>query len=318
MYLVSEFKLYATRAGHLLASLVLLGAVTFNSSAAEPTAIIDLWPGSPPDEPAAAALEAEADLTKPTDRLIAGRRIIKLGNVSKPQLHVYLPPSERRNGSMVVVCPGGGFTILAWDLEGTEVAAWLNAQGIAAAVLKYRVPTRTRENRWLAPVQDTQRALSLVRSRAAEWSLAPDRIGTLGFSAGGFTAAHVALQPTQRLYEGVDAADQVSFRPDFVVLVYPGSLVADDTRELKPELVPTKSTPPFFLVHAADDRVPSENSVQLFLALRRAGVPAELHVYQNGGHGYGLRPVADSPVTSWADRCEAWFIGQGLMPAKAR
>ena len=318
MAFVSEFKYSAALARRSLAPLVLLGAVTLRSFAAEPTTIINLWPGSPPDEPVAATVEAEADLTKPTDRLIAGRRIIKLGNVSTPQLHVYLPPPERRNGSMVVVCPGGGFSILAWDLEGTEVAAWLNGQGTAAAVLKYRVPTRTRENRWLAPVQDAQRALSLVRSRAAEWSLAPDRIGTLGFSAGGFTAAHVGLQPTQRLYPAVDAADQVPFRPDFVVLVYPGSLVTDDTRELKPELTPTKSTPPFFLVHAADDRVPSENSVQLFLALRRAEVPAELHVYQNGGHGYGLRPDPQFPVTSWAERCEAWFHVQGLKPAQAR
>ena len=286
--------------------------MTTHLAAAEPAQVLDLWPGMPPGE--ARELGPETDLTKPEDRLIAGRRIIKLGNVATPQLHVYLPLPGKQNGTAVVICPGGGFHILAWDLEGTEVAEWLNSIGVTAFVLKYRVPRRQANNSLMA-VQDTQRALSVVRNRAAEWNLAPDRIGVLGFSAGGFAAAHAATQFEKRSYVAGDAADKLPFRPDFAVLIYAGGLIDDKSLQLKPEFVATKDAPPTFLVHALDDGVRCENSVQLFLSLKSAGVPGELHVYDAGGHGYGMRNDAKFPVTTWPQRCEDWFQRRGWLPS---
>jgi acetyl esterase/lipase len=295
----------------ILCSLLL--AMLGNAHAAEVTAVLNIWPAKPPGEPL--KVGEEKDMTKQQDRLIAGRRIIKLGNVTTPQIHVFLPPKDKRNHTAVVVCPGGGFNILAWDLEGTEVAEWLNSLGVAAVVLKYRVPSRQQNVVWLSAVQDAQRALSLTRAKAAEWDIAPDRIGVLGFSAGGFTATHVAVQHMKRVYEASDAVDKVSFRPDFAVIVYPGLLIDDKTGALKPEFTASKDTPPMFLVHAGNDPVRCENSVQMFLALKKAGVPSELHVYDAGGHGYGLRPQAEFPVTTWPKRCEGWLDRHGWLKA---
>jgi acetyl esterase/lipase len=200
-------------------------------------------------------------------------------------------------------------------LEGTEVAQWLNAQGVTALVLKYRVPRRP-ENPSLMAVQDAERALSLARSKADTWGFAPDRLGVLGFSAGGFTAAHVAVAHKKRSYEPSDEIDKISFRPDFGVIVYAGGLIDDKTGELKPEFAVTKETPPLFFAHAVDDGVKCENSVQLFLALKQAGVPSELHIYDAGGHGYGLRADAKFPVTTWPQRCEEWMHRNGWLNAK--
>lgn len=279
--------------------------------AAGPAAVLNLWPKEPPGE--LLKLVPEQDLTKDKDRLIAGRRIIKLGNVATPQVHLFQPPKEKRNGTAVVICPGGGFNILAWDLEGTEVAEWLNSLGVTAVVLKYRVPSKQGDSRWLSAVQDAQRAMSLTRSKAKEWGIAPDRIGVLGFSAGGFTAGHVAVQHGKRLYDAIDDTDKTTFRPDFAVLVYPGMFIDDKSRELKPEFKASKETPPLFFVHAEDDGLSCENSIQLYLSLKKAGVPGELHVYDVGGHGYGLRPVAELPVTGWPKRCEDWLGRRGLL-----
>lgn len=285
------------------------------ASAREPDAVVNLWPAKPPGE--AIKGGAEQDFTKPTDRLIAGRRIIKLGNVSVPQAHVFLPPQDKRNGTAVVICPGGGFSILAWDLEGTEVADWLNGLGVTAVVLKYRVPTRDHQQVLEAPVQDTQRALSITRGRAADWGLAADRIGLLGFSAGGHTAGMAAVKQGDRIYAAVDDTDKVSCRVDFAVLIYPGGLVDNATGQLREEVKITKESPPMFFAHAQDDGAIAENSVLLFLALKKAGVPAELHVYDAGGHGYGLRPVPEFPVTSWPDRCGDWMRRRGLLTRPA-
>jgi acetyl esterase/lipase len=292
---------------------------TPTARADEPTAVLNVWPDKPPGEPATSA-EPEQDLTKPTDRLIAGARIIKLGHVTTPQMHVYLPAAERSNGTAVVICPGGGFNILAWDLEGTEVAQWLNSLGVAAVVLKYRVPKPTSGPPWQAAVQDAQRAMSLTRSKASDWGIDPQKIGILGFSAGGLTAGHVAVENDKRAYEPIDEADKVPYRPDFAVLIYAGGLIDDKTDQLKPEFVVTKLTPPVFFAHAADDKARCENSVQLFLALNKAGVPSELHVYDAGGHGYGLRFNSQFPVTTWSKRCEEWLMRRGLvklLPAQA-
>lgn len=276
---------------------------------AEPAEVIDLWPEKPPGFQVEGG--PERDTSGPEGRPVAGRPVVRLGFVSEPEIHVYRPADGTGVGTAVVVCPGGGFNILAWDLEGTEVAEWLNSVGVTAAVLKYRAPTAKADPNWLPPVQDAQRAVSLVRAKAGTWGLAADRVGILGFSAGGKAAAMTALANGRRAYEPVDAADETSCRPDFAALVYPAYLVGDDGR-LRPEVVVTNEAPPTFLAHAYDDKIGPANSVRLFEALKEAGVPAELHVYSTGGHGYGLRPT-DQPVTAWPKRCEEWMRTQGLL-----
>lgn len=290
---------------------ILAGFLCFaiqETQAADPI-VMDLWHDAIPGPPAVTD-GAEADFTKPTDNLVAGKRIIKLGNVSRPQMHVYLPEADRANGGSVVICPGGGFSILAWDLEGTEVAEWLNDLGFAAIVLKYRVPTRQHQSpdNWEGPVMDTQRALSIARSHATQWKLDPNRMGVLGFSAGGNTAAMAAVKNGERLYQGTDKQDEAPCNVNFAILIYPAWLAEDDG-SLKSEYAVSKDSPPMFFVHAADDRVTCQSSVAMFSALNRVGVPAELHVYPTGGHGYGLRPT-DQPVTHWPKQAATWLNSQ--------
>jgi acetyl esterase/lipase len=292
----------------LLLSLVVVGwALT--ASAAEPV-VLNLWPGKPPGE--AKELPPEADTTKDTDRLIAGRRIIKLGNVSTPQLAVYRAPKEMDTGASVIICPGGGHNILAYDLEGTEVAQWLNGVGVTGILLKYRVPFRDPNDRAHAAVQDGQRAVSLVRFKAAEWGLDPKRIGMLGFSAGGQVAGLVSLGE-KREYEAVDDTDRISSRPDFAVLIYPGGFLERDAPRLLESVKVTKAAPPMFFVHAFDDNVSALNSLLVAAELKKAGVSAEVHVYSIGGHGYGLRHVDGQPVTDWPKACEAWLKASGIV-----
>lgn len=289
---------------------------------AESPETIPLWPeGRMPGPPPLVEGEAR-DLTKDSDRLIAGRRIIKLGHVSTPEIQVYLPAEEKRNGAAVIICPGGGFSILAWDLEGTEVAEWLNEIGIAAVVLKYRVPTRQHGDEGtiapkmaLGPMQDAQRALSLTRAHAGEWNLDPERIGILGFSAGGQTAALAAVAKGKRAYESLDEWDQASCSADFALLIYPGGLADRETGELRSFYPVDAETPPMFFAHAADDRVTPLASTALFEALVLAGVPAEVHVFATGGHGYGLR-ATDSPVTRWPALAEDWIRISGLLESR--
>lgn len=302
----------------LAAAVLLLSAAAsvpgISSAAPAPATPVNLWPGKPPGD--AKELPPEADLTKPTDALVGGRRIIKLGNVSTPQLTVYPPPAGKANGAAVVICPGGGHYILAYDLEGTEVAEWLQGIGVTALLLKYRVPFRSPEKRWEAAVQDGQRAVSLARTRAAEWGIDPKRIGILGFSAGGELAARTALLGDQRQYAAVDDIDKASSRPDFAVLIYPGLMMKKDKPELLPDVVVSSSAPPMFLAHAQDDPVSVLNSLLLATELKRAGVSAELHVYAAGGHGYGMRHVEGLPVTDWPVPCEAWMKGMKLLGPK--
>lgn len=278
--------------------------------AAEPLTI-DVWPGKPPGE--TTELPPESDLTKPTDVLIAGRRIIKLGNVSTPQLAVYRPSKEKDTGASVVICPGGGHYIVAYDLEGTEVAEWLNEIGITGIVLKYRVPFRNPDKRWLSGVQDGQRAMSLVRSKAAELGLDPQRIGMLGFSAGGQVAGMVSILHEQRQYEAQDDIDKVSCRPDFAVLIYPGGMEQGKEARLRDEIKVTRETPPMFFVHAFNDNVTVLNTLLLATELKKVGVSAEVHVYATGGHGYGLRHVEGQPVTDWPQPCTAWLKTTGII-----
>jgi acetyl esterase/lipase len=249
---------------------------------------------------------AETDLTTTKDKLIAGRPIVHLGNVSVPTLTLYTPKGKN-TGAAVVVFPGGGYNILAIDLEGTEVCDWLNEAGINCVLLKYRVPGTGPYPKSAAALQDAQRALGLVRLHAEEWKIDPHRIGVLGFSAGGHLAAAISTHFDQRLYERVDSADDQSCRPDFAVVVYPGYLaIADKDFAPNPDIVPTEKTPPTFIVQAEDDPVHVQNAVVYFLALKKVDVPAELHIYSEGGHGYGLRRT-ELPVTTWPQSVEVWL-----------
>lgn len=289
----------------LVFSLVCISVSATTTGADALPTVLNLWPDKAPGE--SATLPAEADATKPDDRLIAGRRIIKLGNVSVPQIAIYSPAPEVNSGAAVVICPGGGHHILAYDLEGTEVAQWLNSIGVTGIVLKYRVPFRDPNNRSLAAVQDAQRAMSLVRTRAEPLGIDPARIGMCGFSAGGETAALTSLLE-QRQYQAVDEVDEVPSRPDFAMLIYSGGLVDKDNPvpQLREAIKVTKSAPPMFLVHAFDDNVSVQNALLLASALKAVDVPTELHVFAHGGHGYGLR-ATDLPVTRWPAAAERWL-----------
>jgi acetyl esterase/lipase len=235
--------------------------------------------------------------------------------VSVPTLTLY-EPKGKSNGAAVVVFPGGGYRILAIDLEGTEVCDWLTSQGFACLILKYRVPSTGPYPKSPAALQDAQRALGLVRLHAAEWHIDPNRIGVLGFSAGGHLAAALSTHFDQRLYDPTDGADKLSCRPDFAVVVYPGALaLADKNFAPNPEINPTANTPPTFIVQAENDPVHVENAVVYFMALKNAKVPAELHIYAEGGHGYGLRRTA-LPVTLWPQSVETWFRTIKVLPAQ--
>jgi acetyl esterase/lipase len=275
---------------------------------------LPLWPGTAPGAPINPP--AEVDTTTAKDNLIAGKPLVRLGNVSTPTLTLYKPTGRTNTGAAVVVFPGGGYQILAIDLEGTEVCDWLNSAGITCVLVKYRVPNTGPYPKSPAALQDAQRALGLVREHAAEWGIDPRRVGVLGFSAGAHLAAALSTHFDQRLYDPIDAAGKLSCRPDFAVIVYPGYLaLADKNFAPNADIVPTAETPPTFIVQAEDDPVHVENAVVYFLQLKNAKVPAELHIYAQGGHGYGLRKNG-LPVTYWPGLVEIWLetikMSQGL------
>lgn len=274
-----------------------------------------LWADGAPG--AAPNAGAEADTTTAKDNLIAGKPLIRLSNVSKPTLTLY-SPKGKNTGAAVVVFPGGGYHILAIDLEGTEVCDWLNSAGITCIVVKYTVPDSGPYPKSSAALQDAQRALGMVREHAAEWHIDPNRVGVLGFSAGAHLAAALSTHFDERLYAGVDTADQLSCRPDFAVIVYPGYLaLADENFAPNHEIQVTDRTPPSIIIQAENDPVHVENAVVYFLALKNAKVPAELHIYADGGHGYGLRRTA-LPVTSWPQLVQTWLHTIDMLSSSAR
>jgi len=285
------------------------------SAVAAPEAI-PLWPQAAPGEKG--DIGEEKDTTKEKDGKVAGKPVVRLGNVSKPTLTVYPAPKDKATGAAMVICPGGGYSILALDLEGTEVAEWLNSIGVTAVLVKYRVPVRKGQERYLAPLQDAQRALSLTRQHAKEWGIDPARIGIMGFSAGAHLSAVTSTSYDKRAYEAVDDADKQSCRPDFVMLIYPAYLtVPKEGDKIAPELNITANTPPTFLLQTEDDAIRVECSVYYYLALKNAKVPAEMHLYPKGGHGYGLR-ATEQAVTSWPQRAEQWMRGLGVLKAAAK
>ncbi len=290
---------------------VLIGLSAVSVMAAEPTEVINVWPAAAPGEPSGIG-EETAVVGKPGE----ANPIIRIGNVTQPTLSIFRPAADKANGTSVIICPGGGYNILAWDLEGTEIAEWLNSVGVTGIVLKYRVPRRPNaskdEEQPVCSHQDAQRAMRLVRSKAAEWKLDDKKVGILGFSAGGHLAARTSTNYETLSYPAIDDADKLSGRPDFTILIYPAYLVTKDMTALTPMIAVNDKTPPAFLAHAYDDGVTADSSVQYFLALKRNKVNAELHVYSQGGHGYGMRPSKNAVVT-WPARCEEWLRASGLV-----
>ncbi len=284
-----------------------LACAGFGQETAKPAAI---WPAGAPGE--TAALE-EHDTTTEKSPLVAGRRVIRLTGVSSPTITVYLPPKEKNTGAAVLVFPGGGYSILALDLEGSEVCEWLNSIGVTSVLLKYRVPARAGTPREGAPLQDAQRAIRLVRSHAKDWEVDPDRIGALGFSAGAHLAANLSNNYDKRTYDPVDEADRISCRPNFAAILYPGLITKSNAGvELAPEITVTENTPPTFLLQAEDDPVRVENSLLYYAALKKAKVPADMHLFAKGGHGYGLRHTG-LPVTDWPKLAEQWMHSIGAI-----
>lgn len=280
-------------------------AASWSTLAIAEDKIVQVWPATPPGR--LAAKGPEADTSGPDGRLVADKPVIRLGNVSTPTLQIFPAPAENNTGAAVLVCPGGGYNILAYDLEGTEVCQWLNSIGVTGVVLKYRVPRPAGEGRPLEPLQDAQRAMRLLRSQAQTWGLDPARIGVLGFSAGGNLAARLSNNYSESVYPSVDEVDAVSARPDFAVLIYPAYLFDKDSDALVASDLPvTAQTPPTFMAMAFDDRVGPENVLRYALALKKVEVPTEVHLYPAGGHGFGLR-ATELPVTRWPEHCAEWL-----------
>lgn len=299
---------------------------------------IPIWSGSTPDpQPVAGHEEAT---TRQHDHLVAGSPWTYIRNVSIPTLTVY-SPEGKKTGAAIVVFPGGGYQILAIDLEGTEVCDWLISKGITCVLLKYRVtdvgpyPKSGPYPESPMALEDAQRTIGLVRLHAAEWHIDPHKIGVLGFSAGGHLSAAISTHYQKRLYPVVDAADKESCRPDFAVAIYPGHLSisaaewdakqgsrkfalhlptnADKQLGLNPDIPVTRQTPPTFLLQAEDDHVDNVNdSLAYYIALKNAGVPVEIHLYAHGGHAFGLRRT-NFPITAWPELVEKWLVTMGVM-----
>ena len=264
----------------------------------------NLWPKGAPDATPPAG--PEKNMTTAKDPLTGGRPVVRLTNVATPTITLY-QPKGKATGATVVVFPGGGYQILAIDLEGTEVCAWLNRIGVTCVLVKYRVPNSGPYPKSAQALQDAQRAVGMVRARAAEWHIDPHRVGVLGFSAGGYLVAALSTHYDRRLYPTVDADDQQSCRPDFAVAIYPAYLTEPDgTLNLARAIAVTSDTPPTFLLQTEDDPFHAESAIAYFEALKKAKVPAELHVYAKGGHGYGLRRTK-FPVTRWPELVEMWL-----------
>jgi len=301
-----------------IAVAVFLCATAGPVSADEPRAV-EIWPGKAPDELGTIGAEKvvmskkldkkQVEVTEPT-RMVT--------NVTKPTIVIYRPAKDKDTGTSVLICPGGGYWNLFWELEGEEVAAWLNSLGATGIILKYRVPRRPDEPKGVParrPLQDAQRAVSLVRSNAKAWGLDPNRIGMVGFSAGGHLAIATATNFDKRTYEPIDDIDKVSCRPDFAIGVYSGYLKAKDKDELAPGMRIPKGTPPIFLAHGEADIIsPPEHSLVMFSALKRAGVSAELHIYASAAHDFGVRPSAQ-PCSTWTRSCADWMRAQGFLKA---
>ena len=266
---------------------------------------IDVWPDLAPGE---------------TTRLVGEKMparegenppITRLVNITRPTMTVHRP--AQANGTAAVILPGGGFGKVVPDLEGTEAADWLNRHGVTAFVLSYRTTADTKSPGWVKPLADAQRAMSLIRSQAERWGIQKNRLGLVGFSAGGQVSARLLSGDEQKTYSPIDDADQTSHRPDFAILIYPWNMYDAKRDALVEGIQVPKSCPPTFLVHTHDDRSSSLGAVLFYAGLKKHEIPAELHVYVNGGHGYGLRPRPNSEISTWPTLAAFWLGTQGFL-----
>jgi acetyl esterase/lipase len=291
----------------LILSLTLLFCPTSNSGvhAGEP---INIWPDLAPGE--TTRLTGEALPRRPAEV----PPVTRLINITRPTVSVF--PAAKPNGTGLVILPGGGFGKIVPDKEGSEAAVWLNKHGVTVFVLNYRTTSGKDRPGWVRALQDAQRTMALVRANAKWWSLEPDRIGLLGFSAGGQVAARLLSDDGELSYDRVDATDDISHRPDFALLIYPWNIYDTENDSLVTGVTGAKNCPPTFLVHTHDDRSSSLGTVYFYAGLKRHKIPAELHVYGNGGHGYGLRDVKASQISSWPGHAAHWLGARGFLARK--
>lgn len=279
-----------------------------------------IWPGPAPAPVKYDGPEYSQLANEPHDR-VAGKPWLSDERVSVPTMTMF-SPEGKNTGAAVIVFPGGGYQVLAMDLEGTEVCDWLNSQGITCVLLKYRVPGSSKFPKSGAYPQapqaldDAQRTISLTRQHAAEWHIDPNRIGVIGFSAGGHLVAATSVHFDKRVYNSVDTTDDVSCRPDFAIAIYPGHLmVAENSIELQPDIRDhiSKQTPPTFILQNEDDKVDGvEQAVSYYMGLKKAGVPVEMHLYAQGGHAFGLRRT-NLPATAWPVLVDKWLMTIGML-----
>jgi acetyl esterase/lipase len=298
-------------------SLVIAVSVAWPAVGANKPVVVEIWPGKAPEESGDIGEETvrmSPELDRKQVEVTGSTRLVT--NVTRPTLTIYRPAKDKDTGTAILICPGGGYWNLYWQLEGEEVAAWLNSIGVTGIILKYRVPRRPDEVKGepaRRPLQDAQRAVRLVRSNAGEWGIKPQQIGMVGFSAGGHLAIATATSFDQRTYEPVDDLDKISCRPDFAIGVYSGYLKAKDKDEIAAGLRIPAGTPPIFLAHGGEDIIsPPEHSVLMYLALKKAGVPAELHIYATAAHDFGVRS-SDNPCSTWTQACANWLRHQGFL-----
>jgi acetyl esterase/lipase len=291
----------------MLSLLLLLPSLATTASVAQPAPqVVYLWPSGAPTLQGA----AEKEITDPPDPR-PGQRINSIKNVHNPLIEVHLPPPEKATGAAIVVAPGGGHRQLVWGSEGTDIADWLNSLGIAAFILKYRLAQTPNYHYTVEgeALQDTQRAIRIVRSRAKEWGVDPARIGILGFSAGGALAALAEIRFDRGKPDAADPVDRQSCRPDFAGLVYPGWAPMDIT-------APKDAAPAFLTSAGSDDQSHARQTVEFYDSLFRAGVPAELHIYAHGGHGGGIRSRNGIPFGTWHIRFQEWLADLGVLKQK--
>lgn len=286
----------------VLTPVLLVCLAVTSGTAASDEQTVDVWPGLAPGETSRSTGEVQP--FRPDEH----PRVTRVVNIRRPTFTVH--PASKPNGSGVVILPGGGFGKVVPDKEGTEAAEWLNRHGFTAFVLSYRTKASEHDPGWKRPLQDAQRTLSLIRFRSDEYGLATNQIGLLGFSAGGQVAARLLSANGQLAYDRIDEIDDVSHRPGFALLIYPWNLYDQKHDRLVDGADVPTDCPPTFLVHTDDDRSSSLGAVLFYVGLKQQGIPAELHVYRNGGHGYGIRPVEGSQISTWTDHAAQWLSRQ--------
>jgi acetyl esterase/lipase len=289
----------------LISALIIVAHLANAASTYAPINSIPIWPHLAPGETTANPGEQQAF------RKGENPPVLRIQNITQPLLQVFLPKSSpTRSG--VLILPGGGYGKVVTNKEGSEAALWLNQLGIAAFVLSYRTTSPDEPRQWFRPLQDSQRAMRVIRSNSKKWGVAPNQIGLLGFSAGGQVAAIHLADTFPATYDLIDKTDTVSHYPNFSMLIYPWNTMDSKTGELKKEIDLSPKTPPTFLVHTDDDQSTSLGTVAIYSALKKMGISAELHIYQNGGHGYGMRKISGSLVHTWTDRASEWLVNRDI------